>query len=241
MFDKTSDIFDKVEEGFKNIKTWFTNLTTDIGNFFKDLGENIGSWFTNLVEQTYQNTVSIGNWFSNLGTDIGNWFSNLGTNIGNFFNNLWNNISTLPDTIWNLFKEGLSWLFIPEDNYFDNKIEQIKTALNEKIPYQQYVDSLKDIESITDLMGDTDEITTSIDLKNYSILDKFTLSMNKFIDFSIFSNYKNTWYSWVRVVVYIGLVIYNINQTVKMFNGFSAIDGSIRDVSNNLSRGSDKK
>jgi len=154
---------------------------------------------------------------------------------------LWNNVATLPNKIWNLFESGLLWLFVPEEGYFDNKIEEIKVAVNKKIPYQQYLNSLKDIESITDLTGDTDEITVGIDLNNYSVLDKFTLSMSNFIDFSIFSQYKNTWYSWVRVVVYIGLVIYNINQTIKMFNGFTAVDGSIRDVQNNISGGNGKK
>ena len=79
---------------------------------------------------------------------------------------------------------------------------------------------MKDIESVTDVTGDTDDITLGIDLKNYSVLDKITLNMNKFIDFSIFSKYKGMWYSWIRVVVYIGLVIYNINQTIKFLRGF---------------------
>lgn len=208
---------------------------------FKELGTNIGNWFSNLVTETYNNTVSIGNWFGELGTNIGNWFSNLGSSIGGFFTDLWNNIKTLPNSIWEAFRTGLLWLFVPEEGYFDNKVEEIKVAINEKIPYQQYLNSLKDIESITDLTGDTDEITVGIDLNNYSVLDKFTVSMSNFIDFSIFSQYKNTWYSWVRVVVYIGLVIYNINQTIKMFNGFTAVDGSIRDVQNNIIGGNGKK
>lgn len=134
-----------------------------------------------------------------------------------------------------LLKSALQWLFIPEDNFFTDKIEEFKIALNEKIPYQDYLESLKEIESLSDALGDTDEITTSIDLSNYSISDKLTINMSKFIDFSIFSKYKETWYSWIRVVVYIGLVIYNINQTIKLFNGFGAVEGSIRDVQNNIS------
>lgn len=162
----------------------------------------------------------------------------MGHDIGSWFVDLWNNILTLPSTIWNLFKDGLIWLFVPEDNFFEDKIEVFKTALNEKIHYQQYLDSLHDIESITDLTGDTDEITLNIGLQNYSVLDKFTVNMNKFIDFSIFSRFKATWYSWIRVIVYIGLVFYNANEVVKFFNGFGAAAGSIRDVSNISSTGS---
>lgn len=119
-----------------------------------------------------------------------------------------------------LLKSALQWLFVPEQNFFTDKIEEFKTALNEKIPYQQYLESLKEIESITDVTGDTDNITLGIDIKNYSVLDKLTINMTKFIDFSIFSQYKSTWYSWIRVVIYIGLVIYNINQTIKFLRGF---------------------
>ncbi len=169
-------------------------------------------------------------------------FSQLFTNLGDFFtslwdwlSNLWESIKSIPSSIWELFKEGLIWLFVPEENYFNNKVEEFKTALNEKIPYQTYLQSLKDIESITDVTGDTDDITLGIDLKNYSILDKITINMNKFIDFSIFSKFKPTWYSWVRVVVYIGLVLYNVNEAVKFFNGFGAVSGSIRDISTGLS------
>lgn len=180
-----------------------------LGSLFSELGTNLG------------------NWFSNLGTTIGNWFSSLFDTLGGFFSslwgwlgNIWEGIKSLPSTIVDLLKTALQWLFVPEQNFFTDKVEEFKTALNEKIPYQQYIQSLKDIESITDVTGDTDEITLGIDLKNYSVLDKITLNMNKFIDFSIFSKYKGTWYSWIRVVTYIGLVIYNINQTIKFLRGF---------------------
>ena len=88
------------------------------------------------------------------------------------------------------------------NGYFETKMEEIKSQLNAKTHYQDYLNSLKDIESITDLTGDTDEITTHIDLNNYSITDKLTINMSKFIDFSIFNKFKSTWYSWVRVVTY---------------------------------------
>lgn len=234
LFGKTSDIFKSLSEGF-------TNLINSIGNFFGELFTKLGNWFSGLG-------TSIGTFFSDLGTSIGSWFSKLFTDLGNFFNTLWDwlsdlweSIKSIPSSIWNLFKEGLIWLFVPEDNYFNNKVEEFKIALNEKIPYQTYLASLKDIESVTDVTGDTDEITLGVDLKNYSILDKFTINMNKFIDFSIFSKFKPTWYSWIRVVVYIGLVLYNINEVVKFFNGFSAVGGSIKDISIGLSSSNNKE
>lgn len=198
-----------------------SSFFSTIGDLLTDIWEGIKSLPSAIVE-------GIGDFFNTL------W---------GWLNNLWEGIKAIPSNIVELLKSALQWLFVPEENFFTDKIEEFKTALNEKIPYQDYIQSLKDIESVTDALGDTDEITTSIDLSNYSVTDKLTINMNKFIDFSIFSKYKETWYSWIRVVVYIGLVIYNINQTIKFLRGFGITEGSIRDVQNsiNSSKGSGNK
>lgn len=135
------------------------------------------------------------------------------------------------------------WLFVPEENYFNDKVEELKVSLNEKIPYQQYIEELEDLKNISNNTKGSGNISLGIDLNNYSVLDKFTVNMSNFIDFSIFSQYKSTWYSWIRVVFYIGLVIYNINQTVKFLRGFGIAEGSIRDVQSNInsSKGSGNK
>lgn len=140
----------------------------------------------------------------------------------------------MPQIIWELFKEGLLWLFVPEDNYFNDKVDELKISLNEKIPYQQYIEELENLENISNTTRGSGDISLGIDLNNYSVLDKLTINMSNFIDFSIFSQYKSTWYSWIRVVFYIGLVIYNINQTVKFLRGFGIAEGSIRDAQSNI-------
>lgn len=176
---------------------------------------------------------AIGDGFSNLlnsSTSILDIVKQGFTNITTAISGMWESITQIPSKIVEGLKDALTWLFVPEDNFFNDKVEEFKTKLNEKIPYQQYLESFEEIESITDLTGDTDEITTSIDMGEYTITDNLTISMQNFIDFSIFTKYKETWYSWVRVVTYIGLVIYNINQVVKMFNGFGALEGSFVDL-----------
>lgn len=91
-----------------------SNLLNSIINWFKDLFNKTSDIFDK-VKEGFEN---IGKWFSELGTDIGDWFKELGTNIGGFFTDLWNNIKTIPDSIWDLFKEGLLWLFVPEERLF---------------------------------------------------------------------------------------------------------------------------
>lgn len=176
----------------------------------------------------------------NISTDIIEGIGNLFSTLWDFLTNIWEGIKNIPSAILDGLKNLLQWLFIPDADFFENKITDFKNKLNEKTHYQYYLDSLKEIESITDLTGDTDNITTHVDLKNYKLNDKLTINMNKFIDFSIFNDYKSTWYSWIRVVIYIALAIYNINQVIKMFNGFSAVEGSASVALNVSSKGSGK-
>ena len=60
-----------------------------------------------------------------------------------------------------------------------------------------------------------------------------TFNINKFINFSWVTKYKATWYAWVRGIIFILLIIYNINQIMKLFRGYSIGEGASRDTSNN--------
>lgn len=109
-------------------------------------------------------------------------------------------------------------LFVPEEDYFFNKINDMKIKISQKIPYQDYVDmfeTVKQVESGKDI---------SISLNNYKI-GNMNVNMSKFIDFSWVSKYKNTWYSWVRGFVFVFLIIYNINQVIKLFRGYNVAEG----------------
>lgn len=84
-------------------------------------------------------------------------------------------------------------------------------------------------------------ITTSIDLNNYKLTDRFSLSMSNFIDFSIFNQYRDTWFTWVRVVVYVLLIIYWLNEIMKFLRGFHIAGGSSAYVSQNNQTGGNVK
>lgn len=124
--------------------------------------------------------------------------------------------------------------------YFEEIIDTVSFKLNEKTHYQQYLDNFKILQDVSEDTGDVDGITTSIDFNNYSISDRLTINVSNFIDFSIFNKFKDTWYTWIRVATYIGLIIYNVNQIIKLFNGFGVVESSSRDTQNNV-KGSDKK
>ncbi len=120
-----------------------------------------------------------------------------------------------------LLGDLLQWLFVPDDNYFSNNIDSLKSSLSEKIPYEDYIDMFGDIENVEG--GNT----SNINLNGYTVAGK-QFGLNNFINFSWILQYKETWYSWARGIVFILLIIYNINQIMKLFRGYSVGEGSSR-------------
>lgn len=123
----------------------------------------------------------------------------------------------LIDLLSDLFK----FLFVPSDNYFQNNVDELKSKISEKIPYQDYIDmfeTVKQVESGEDI---------SIDLNGYQVAGT-TYNAKKFIDFSWVTRYKDNWYSWARGIIFILLIIYNVNQIMKLFRGYNVGEGVSR-------------
>lgn len=125
----------------------------------------------------------------------------------------------------------LQWLFVPDDNYFSSNIDTLKSKLSAKIPYEDYIKMFGIIENV-----ESSNIS-NINLNGYIIAGK-QFGLNNFINFSWILNYKETWYSWARGIVFILLIIYNINQIMKLFRGYNIGDGNSR--MNESSGGGDK-
>lgn len=140
--------------------------------------------------------------------DFGNlldWFNPFSEN---FF------VYKLIELLGNLLK----WLFVPSDNFFNNKVEQIEYNISQKIPYQDYInmfETIKQVDSGKDI---------TIGLNNYNI-GGLNFNMSNFINFSWVTGFKETWYSWVRGIIFILLIIYNINQIMKLFRGYNVAEG----------------
>ena len=124
-----------------------------------------------------------------------------------------------------LLGDLLQGLFVPDENYFNSNIENLKTSLSAKIPYEDYIEMFETIQQVES--GET----ISIDLGGYKVGNN-TFNFNNFIDFSWITQYKTTWYAWVRGVIFVLLIIYNINQIMKLFRGYNIAGGNSRDVSN---------
>lgn len=205
-----------------------------------DLGENLSNFFSDLF-------TNLGTFFGDLWTNLSGAFGTLGSNIGNFFNSLWTNIGNAFEGIFTWFAdffEGLKNLFIrifvPADNFFTNKIDDTKSKVAEKIPYDDYVSIFEEIEDIAETPSNRKSVKSNnndnVSMNGYQIGD-MTFNMPNFIDLSFITQFKDTWYSWVRAFTFIALVIYNVNQVIKLLRGYSVADG-VAQATNSLSNSS---
>lgn len=119
----------------------------------------------------------------------------------------------------------LQLLFVPDENYFNSNIENLKTSLSSKIPYDDYIEIFGTIENVE---GSN---TSNVNLNNYTVGGK-QFSINNFIDFGWILQYKENWYSWARGIIFILLIIYNINQIMKLFKGYGIGEGNSRITEN---------
>lgn len=122
--------------------------------------------------------------------------------------------------IIDLIGDLLKTLFIPSDDYFSNVKETLLSDLETKLPYNDYITMFSTVLDVS-----VDGQLEDISIDNLQIGD-LNISLPKFIDFSIITKYRFTWYSWVRGFTYIFLLLYHINQIVKFLRGYTVSDGS---------------
>lgn len=164
---------------------------------------------------------------------IRNFANDIINGIGSFFTNIGNGILTIIDylnplsenffvyKLIELLGDLLKWLFIPKDDYFSNIKETLLSDLQTKLPYQDYLNMFSTILDISD-----DGQMSDIKINNYKV-GNLNINMPKFIDFSVITQYRVTWYGWVRGFIFIFLIIYHVNQISKFLRGFNITDGSI--------------
>lgn len=126
----------------------------------------------------------------------------------------------LGKKIVELLGDLLKFLFVPSDGYFDNQVNTIKSELYRILPYEDYINlfgTIKDLSTGTEI---------SVGLNNYNLGNGLVYSNPNFIDFSWVTKYKDTWYGWVRGILFIFIIIYHLNQLLKLLRGVTFTDGS---------------
>ena len=194
--------------------------------------DNLWNWFSDILN-AISNLASYLNPFSEnfILNDLFTFFSNLLAPINPFsedfiLKDVISGIGSLVDYI-NPFSENffvykliellgdlLKGLFVPDDDFFSSNIDNLKSKLSEKLPYEHYIQIFGNVENVDGSSGG------SISLNGYKI-NGSTFNSDNFIDLGFITKYKDNWYSWARGIIYILLVIYNVNQIMKLFRGYN--------------------
>ena len=127
--------------------------------------------------------------------------------VGEGIETVWNEIKDLPSKIANAISDLFSYLFVPGENFFSDKFNQIKEDFTNKVGLDaSALDDLKDISSGD--MADSGYFEGVINGKRV-----------KFVDFSFMSGFITKFHDVVRGFVYPLLVLYNMNQIYFLIRG----------------------
>lgn len=143
---------------------------------------------------------------------------NLGANIWSFFyeplQDIWESIQSLPDIIIGGINELLVMLFVPEEGYFENKFNDIRTTFISKIGVD-----VDDLEVLQDADG--------VNLDNLGAFSGTIYGQNvKFVDLSFLDEIKPMIHNLARGFIYPLLLLYNMNQIYFLIRGVNLFSRS---------------
>ena len=213
--DTGQDNEDSDTSWLDNLWNWFSDILNAISNLASYLNPFSENFILNDLFTFLSNLLSPINPFSEdfILKDVISGIGSLVDYINPFSENFF--VYKLIELLGDLLK----WLFVPSDDFFSSNIDNLKSMLSKKIPYEDYIQIFGDVENVT---GSS---SGSISLNGYKI-NGITFNSDNFIDLGFITKYKDTWYSWTRGVIYILVIIYNINQVMKLFRGYGLTSGS---------------
>lgn len=123
-------------------------------------------------------------------------------------NSIINSITSIPQKIVDLIGDLLKLLFIPDEEFFNERFDILKESLESRLSIESYKSLMQSIQTAS--AGEMPNIEAEIFGHTYTI-----------VDFSIFAKYKPTFNGWVRGATFFFLLYYNINQIYKLIRGGS--------------------
>lgn len=206
---------------------WFTSLTQGLADGFKGLIGGIGDLFSGLFDFLGKMLQSIFDFFKPL-IDFISWIieflGSLVSAIGKFIWSLFEGainlivggISTLVDWVGSFFKflgDLLHDLFVPSEDFFDKEVGKLNTNLNSKINVSELENSLNVIKGA----------------QSRAIIQPRAVSffgVNLEIDFMQgIEEHLSTIHFFIRAIVFVLLLRYNINNVYKLIRGSDLAGG----------------
>lgn len=120
-------------------------------------------------------------------------------------------VKALVDAIGELLKA----LFVPSDKYFDNKINALNKTLQSRIKTQDYEELLHSLQLAGRARAGLPNLTVTLWGQTVTV-----------VDFGFYAKYQSTIYGWVRGVMFVLLLFYNVNNIYKLVRRDTLQNGS---------------
>lgn len=141
-------------------------------------------------------------------TDVGDIAVSFPGDVADTISNIWDSVLDLPGNILSGLKELLISLFVPSDIFFNNWNNKFKNMLITKLPYDTYNSFFNDIKAIS--RTKLNDVTVNLFGKECTVLT-----------FSWYYDNEETINHWIRGVMFIVLIFFNLNQMYKLIRGTS--------------------
>lgn len=121
------------------------------------------------------------------------------------FDSLLDFLMGLVKALVDAFGELLKLLFVPDDGYFDKKINALNKTLQSRIKTQDYEDLLHSLQLAGRARAGLPNLTVTLWGQTVTV-----------VDFGFYAKYQSTIYGWVRGVMFVLLLFYNVNNIYKL-------------------------
>lgn len=206
-------------------KTSSDNAIIENANTSKGIWGTLKSVLANIINLPKNIANSLGSFF----TDLGNKVVNLGTTIINglssFFADLGNKIVNLGTTIINGIKDTLISLFIPENDYFTNWLNDFKITLENKLgfllyPFELFIDVINRFLSLNDGSGIISIPEVKVPNFDYTIIEAQEYNLKELYETNHIKTIHTIYLYFIDILLVVGLV----NLALKKYN--STIGGN---------------
>lgn len=139
---------------------------------------------------------------------VGDFILDIPSDITDGVTGIWDGIKSLPGLIADAFRELLKELFLPDAAFFNNWNNKFHLMLADKLPYDTYNNFFDDLKEIS--RSKLKDITINIYGQECTVLS-----------FKWYYNNEDTINDWIRGIMFVVLVFFNINQMYKLIRNSS--------------------
>lgn len=199
-----TQIIEDIKTGVLDIPDAISTALLGIGSFVVDVPLDITDGITGIWDGIKALPGDIVDALS----DVGDFILDIPSDITDGVTGIWDGIKSLPGLIADAFRELLKELFLPDAAFFNNWNNKFHLMLADKLPYDTYNNFFDDLKEIS--RSKLKDITINIYGQECTVLS-----------FKWYYNSEDTINDWIRGIMFVVLVFFNINQMYKLIRNSS--------------------